>query len=272
MSAQKNTFGVFLIFLMTFASILFAFPFFWMLSASTNTTLDIIRGNLLPGAHLAENFKALFGVRPVHMVFWNSLRNAVVGTAASLFICSMAGYGFAVYRSKGKDRLMFILLLSMMVPFAAVMIPLFRLFSQVGLMNTTFGFILPFVSTAFLIFFFRQSAQSFPSEIVQAARVDGLGEFGIYLRIFTPIMGPTFAAAGIVTFMGYWNNYLWPLIILQGEQSMNMPRLLRVIQDTYVVDYGLLMAAVLVYTLPIVVVFVTQQKRFVAGILGSVKG
>jgi len=272
MSTNTRAFNVILIILMSFASVIFAFPFFWMLSASTNTTLDIIRGNLLPGTYLIENFKSLFGLRPVHIVFWNSLRNAVIGTAASLFICSMAGYGFTIYRSKGKDRLMFILLLSMMVPFAAVMIPLFRLFSQVGLMNTTAGFILPFISTAFLIFFFRQSTQTFPIEIVQAARVDGLGEFGIYLRIFTPIMMPTFAAAGIVTFMGYWNNYLWPLIILQGEQSMNMPRLLRVIQDTYVVDYGLLMAAVLVYTLPIVIVFITQQKRFVAGILGSVKG
>ena len=272
MSTNTRVFNIFLVIIMSLASVLFAFPFFWMLSASTNTTLDIIRGNLLPGSHLIENFKTLFGVRPVHLIFWNSLRNAVVGTAASLFICSMAGYGFTIYRSKGKDRLMFILLLSMMVPFAAVMIPLFRLFSQFGFMNTTAGFILPFVSTAFLIFFFRQSAQTFPIEIVQAARVDGLGEFGIYLRIFAPIMMPTFAAAGIVTFMGYWNNYLWPLIILQGEHSMNMPRLLRVIQDTYVVDYGLLMVAVLVYTLPIVIVFITQQKRFVAGILGSVKG
>jgi lactose/L-arabinose transport system permease protein len=183
----------------------------------------------------------------------------------------MAGYGFQIYRDKRKDRLMSILLLSMMVPFASKLVPLYLMFSRAKLLDTTLGFILPFISTAFLIFFFRQSSMSFPMEIVQAARVDGLGEFGIYLRIYVPIMAPTFAAAAIVTFMNNWNNYLWPLIILQKQENRTMPIMLSGLTAGYTTDYGILMLAVTICTLPTLFLFVTQQKRFVAGILGSVK-
>jgi lactose/L-arabinose transport system permease protein len=183
----------------------------------------------------------------------------------------MAGYGFVIYRNKAKDRLMSILLLSMMIPFASIMIPLFRLFSSFKLLDTTLGFILPSVSTAFMIFFFRQTTMSFPMEIVQAARVDGLGEFGIYVRIYLPIMAPTFAAAAIVTFMNGWNNYLWPLIIMKRQESRTMPLLLTSLTSGFTTDFGVLMLAVAVCTLPTLILFFTQQRRFVAGILGSVK-
>jgi len=251
--------------------IVFAFPFFWMLSASTNMSVEIIKGKLLPGSYLIENVKNLVGSRTLGRVFANSMRNSLVGTLLSLFICSMAGYGFQIYRDKAKERLMSILLLSMMVPFAAIMIPLYRMFSQARLINTTAAFILPFISSAFLIFFFRQSTVSFPIEIVQAARVDGLGEFNIYLRVYIPIMAPAFAAAAIVTFMGNWNNYLWPLIILQRQESQTMPLLLAGLIAGYTTDYGILMLSVAICTMPTLLIFVTQQRRFVEGVLGSVK-
>jgi lactose/L-arabinose transport system permease protein len=223
------------------------------------------------GTYLIENIKTLVATVTLGQIFWNSLRNAIAGTAASLIICSMAGYGFQIYRDKYKDRLIGILLLSMMVPFASVMVPLFRMFSQAHLLNSTIGIILPSLSTAFLIFFFRQSSASFPMEIVQAARVDGVSEFGIYLRIYMPVMAPTLAAAAIVTFMNQWNQYLWPLIILQKQESRTMPLMLTGLTAGYVTDYGILMLAVTICTLPTLFIFVTQQRRFVAGILGSVK-
>jgi lactose/L-arabinose transport system permease protein len=151
------------------------------------------------------------------------------------------------------------------------MVPLFKMFSQAHLLDTTLGFILPSVSTAFLIFFFRQSSMSFPYEIVQAARVDGMGEFGIYLRIYLPVMSPTFVAAGIVTFMACWNNYLWPLIIMQSQESQTMPLLITSLTSGYTTDYGILMLAVTICTLPTVLIFFALQKYFVAGIIGSVK-
>jgi lactose/L-arabinose transport system permease protein len=247
------------------------FPFLWMVLAATNTSVDIVRAKFFIGANLLGNWSALVASRPIGTSFINSLRNALVGTLGSLFICSLAGYGFQVYRDKGKDRLMSVLLLSMMVPFAAVMIPLFRFFSQMKMLNTTGAIVLPGLSTAFLIFFFRQNSASFPMEIVQAARVDGLSEPGIYARIYCPVMAPTFAAAAIITFMGTWNNYLWPLVVLLRENAQTMPLMLVSITLGYTTDYGMLMLAVSICTLPTVILFFTQQKRFVAGILGSVK-
>jgi lactose/L-arabinose transport system permease protein len=247
------------------------FPFYWMLAAATNRSVDIIKGKFGFGTYLAANIKQLLASVSLGTSFWNSLRNTVTGTIASLFVCSMAGYGFQVYRNKNKDRLMSILLLSMMVPFASIMIPLFRIFSQARLLDTTLGFVLPSVSTAFLIFFFRQSSMSFPYEIIQSARVDGMNEFGIYIRIYMPVMAPTFAAAGIVTFMNNWNNYLWPLIIMQSQKSQTMPLLITSLTAGYTTDYGILMLAVTICTMPAVILFFSQQKRFVAGILGSVK-
>jgi lactose/L-arabinose transport system permease protein len=164
-----------------------------------------------------------------------------------------------------------ILLLSMMIPFASIMVPLFKMFSTVHLLNTTAGFILPTVSTAFLIFFFRQNSMSFPLEAIQAARVDGLSEFGIYARIYVPIMSPTFAAAAIVTFMSSWNNYMWPLIVMQSQDMQTLPLLVTGLTAGYTTDYGLLMLSVCIMTLPTVILFFTQQKRFVEGVLGAVK-
>ncbi|AEE15576.1 carbohydrate ABC transporter permease [Treponema brennaborense] len=247
------------------------FPFYWMLVAATNYSVDVIKGSNFFGTALIDNVKTLTATVNLGGAFWNSLRNTVAGTAASLFVCSLAGYGFQVYRDKNKDMLMKILLLSIMVPFASIMVPLFRLFSQVKMLDTTMGFILPSVSTAFLIFFFRQNSMSFPIETVQAARVDGLSEFGIYLKIYLPVMMPSFVAAGIVTFMNNWNSYLWPLIIMQTQRSQTMPLLIAGMTAGYTTDYGALMLAVTVCTLPTVILFFTQQKRFVSGILGSVK-
>jgi lactose/L-arabinose transport system permease protein len=247
------------------------FPFYYMVSSATNKSIEIIGGRMYPGAYLFANIQEILRLTNPITAFFNSLKNAVILTLASLFICSMAGYGFTVYRNKAKDRLMTILLLSMMVPFASVMIPLFRLFSTMRLLDTTAGFILPYVSTAFLIFFFRQTTMGFPMEIVQAARVDGLGEFGIYTRVYFPIMSPTFAAAAIVTFMNGWNSYIWPLIIMKRQESRTMPLLLTSLTAGYHTDYGILMLAVAVCTLPTLILFFTQQRRFVAGILGAVK-
>lgn len=256
---------------LVFIALFSVFPFFWMAAATTNSTVDIVKGKLWFGTYFFENFKVLIRETGILRALWNSMRNSIAGTVSSLFVCSMAGYGFQIFRDKAKDRLMSALLLSMMVPFAAVMIPLYRMFSRAHMLNTMAAFVLPSVSTAFLIFFFRQSAQGFPMELVQAARVDGLGEFGIYLRIFSPVMAPTFAAAAIVNFMAHWNDYMWPLVIQQTRESQTMALLTAALVDPYDTNYGELMLAVTIYTIPMLILFITQQRRFIAGVLGSVK-
>ncbi len=247
------------------------FPFYFMIVSATNKSTDVIAGKMTIGFYLIENIKNMIHTVAIGRGLWNSLRTTAIQTVLSIFVCSLAGYGFQVYRDKHKDLLMSILLLSMMIPFASIMVPLFKMFSSAHLLNTTLGFVLPSISTAFLIFFFRQNSQSFPVETIQAARVDGLNEFQIYLQVYLPIMAPTFAAAAIVTFMNGWNNYMWPLIVMQSQKMRTMPLVVTGLTAGYVTDYGLLMLCVSIMTLPTVILFFTQQKRFVEGITGSVK-
>ena len=269
---RRSTRGVILEYAFIIIFCLFSvFPFYWMLVGATNQSADVVTGKLTFGTYLFENIKTMIKTLNVGRAFWNSLRTTLIQTVLSIMVCSMAGYGFQIYRDKGKDRLMKILFLSMMIPFATTMVPLFKMFSKIHLLNTTLGFVLPSISTAFLIFFFRQNSMSFPIETIQAARVDGLSEFMIYCRVYLPIMKPTFAAAAIVTFMNGWNNYLWPLIVMQSQKMQTMPLLVTGLTSGYVTDYGLLMLCVTIMTLPTVLIFFTQQKRFVEGIIGSVK-
>jgi len=270
-NSKKFLTGLFKYSFLIIVSIFSFFPFYWMAISATNASVDVIRGRLMPGSYLFENIKILLQTVNLGQAFWNSLRNALVGTVASLAVCSMAGYGFQIYRDRGKDNMMNLLLLSMMVPFASTMVPLFRMFSNMHLLDTTMGFVLPTVSTAFLIFFFRQNSQSFPLEIIHSARVDGLGEFGIFTRIYIPIMAPTFSAAAIVTFMTAWNSYLWPLIIMQSQSSRTMPLLITGLNAGYTTNYGILMLAVTICTLPTIALFFSQQSKFVEGITGAVK-
>lgn len=252
-------------------SFLSAFPFYWMIVSATNSTNDVIRNKLTPGAYLSENFAALTANGQLFRAFWNSAWYTLVITICALFISSMAGYGFITYRDKAKGRVLSLLLLSMMVPAAATLIPLFRFFSQMGLVNSPLGYMLPSFATAFLIFMFYQSSQTFPQELVQAARIDGLGEMGIFFRIFVPIMRPTYAAAATITFMNTWNSYLWPLVVLQNPDRITMPIFVANLQTGYVLDYGMIMLGVTITTLPTVIVFFVLQKSFVEGILGSLK-
>lgn len=253
------------------AALLSLFPLLWMLVSATNKSVDVITGRLLPGTYFGENLRVLLVNTNLPRVLWNSLRNASVATLASLIVCSLAGYGFEIYHDRKKDLLMGILLLSMMVPFAAIMIPLFIMFGRLNLLNTTTAFILPTVSTAFLIFLFRQSTRSFPMEIVEAARIEGMGELGIFLRMYVPIMKSTFAAAAVITFMNAWNSYLWPLIIMQAEESKTMPLLISSLIAGYTIDYGVLMLAVTFSILPTLVIFLLLQKYFAEGILSSIR-
>ena len=192
-------------------------------------------------------------------------------TLVSLFICSIAGYGFEIFHDKAKDRVMSIILLAMMVPFAAIMIPLYQMFSKANLLNSTLGFILPSISTPFLIMMFRQSARSFPVDIMEAARLDGLNEFQIFCRMFIPTMRSTYAAAMTITFMNAWNSYLWPKVIMSDANSITMPMMVANLKSGYVTDYGTLMLAVLLCTIPTVIVFFLLQKSFAEGITGAVK-
>ena len=151
--------------ILTVASILSVFPLYYMFCASTNRSIDVIAGKLIPGTYLMENFKSLIAQQNLRLALWNSFRNATVLTVLCLLVCSIAGYGFEIYHDKGKDILMSVLLLAMMLPFVAIMIPLFKMISSWNLVNSWIAFVLPSISTPFMIMMFRQAARSFPHDI-----------------------------------------------------------------------------------------------------------
>jgi lactose/L-arabinose transport system permease protein len=242
-----------------------------MLVAATNKSVDVIRGTLIPSTYLWENFKSLLASQNLGGAMFNSFKYSIILTLASLVICSLAGYGFEIYHDKGKDAVMSVILLAMMVPFAATLIPLFRMFSQVNLLNSTMGFILPTLSTPFLIMMFRQSARSFPHDIIEASRIDGLSEIRIFFQMFIPTMRSTYAAAMTITFMNAWNSYLWPKVIMMDDSSITMPMLVANLIGGYFVDYGMLMLGVFLCSVPTIVIFFILQKSFAEGITGAVK-
>ena len=252
-------------------SLFSVFPLWYMLCGATNTSMDIVAGRLYPGGNLINNFKTLIEYQNLGLALFNSFRNSIILTLVSMIVCSIAGYGFEIYHDKHKDRLMALLLTAMMIPFAAIMIPLFRMFSQMKMVDTMMAFMLPSISTPLLIMLFRQSARSFPLDLIGAARMDGLNEISIFFRIFIPTMKSTYAAAMTITFMTAWNNYLWPKVILQKNESITMPMLVANLLGGYAVDYGMLMLGVLICTIPTAVVFFCLQKSFAAGIVGSIK-
>jgi lactose/L-arabinose transport system permease protein len=237
-----------------FAAFLSVFPFYWMIVGATNTANDITSGKASFGVHLFENISKFFTAVDVARVFGNSFFVSILGTLLTLTVTSLAGYGFEIFRSRTRDRIFGGLLLS-----------------RAGLMNTYAGIMLPGIAAIFMIFYFRQNTKSFPHELRDAALLDGLKEWQVFLYIYIPVMRSTYAAAMIIVFMTSWNAYLWPLMVIQTNEMKTITLQLASLASAYTPDYGLIMIANVLATLPTVLVFFLLQRRFVEGMLGSVK-
>ena len=221
---------------------------------------------------LTTNYRNLWKSVPYNRYFINSVFIATASTLLTLFFCSLAGYAFAKYQFRGKTILFGILLASMMIPFQVLLVPLFGLMYDIGWLNSYKAIIIPFSVGAFGVFLMRQFIVTIPSELLDAARIDGCSEFGIYYRIVLPIIKPALGALTIYSFLSSWNGYLWPLIVLRDEAKYTLPIGLANLIGIYRQDYGMLMAGTLLSLLPIVVLFLAMQREFVQGItLGGVK-
>ncbi len=257
--------------LLSIAAFVSVFPFFWMIVGATNKSADIIRGKNTFGTELFNNAATFFTQVDALRVFLNSAFIAVVATALTLLISSLAGYGFEMFRSRIRERIFALLLLLLSIPFAAMMVPLFVMFSQAKLVNTYTAVILPTVASIFIIFYFRQATKAFPSELRDAAKIDGLKEWQIFLFVYMPVMRSTYAAATIIIFMANWNNYLWPLIVLQTAENKTITLIVSALTSAYTPDYGMILFGTVLATLPTLVIFFLLQRRFVEGMLGAVK-
>ncbi len=253
------------------AAFLSVFPFFWMIVGTTNTSADIIRGKATFGPELLTNIANFFAQVDAPRIFGNSILLALVGTLLTLIVSSLAGYGFEIFRSRLRERVFAGLLLMLSIPFASLMVPLFVMMSRAGLINTYAAILLPTIASIFIIFYFRQTTKAFPAELRDAARMDGLKEWQIFLYIFVPVMRSTYAAATIIVFMANWNAYLWPLIVLQTNEMKTITLVIASLASAYYPDYGVVMVGTVLATLPTILVFFFLQRRFVEGMLGSVK-
>lgn len=247
------------------------FPFYWMIVCSTNSNPDILQKRLTFGTYFVENFKNLVNSVTIAQGFWNSLITSVCGCLLMLIVCSMAGYGFAKYKSPGKERAYKILMVSMMIPFSSIMIPLFRMMSSMSLINSLVALVIPSIASVFLTFFFRQNFSGFPYETLEAARIDGANEYRIFFNIVVPSMKSTYAAGAIWAFMRIWNDFLWPLLVIQTPPKQTLPLIISGMNAAYYIDYGPIMVAILIATLPLIVIFLTLQEQFVSGIVGASK-
>ena len=257
--------------LLSIAAFVSVFPFLWLIVGATNISSDILSGKTTPGHALFDNIVKLTQQVDLVQLFYNSTKIAVIATALTLVVASLSGYAFEIFRSKLSDRIFAGLLAMLSIPFAALMIPLFVIMAKLHLINTHTAVIIPTIASIFMIFYFRQATKSFPTELRDAARVDGLNEWQIFLYIYVPVMRSTYAAATIIIFMANWNNYLWPLIVLQTNDTKTITLAVASLLSAYVPDYGVVMVATTLATLPTLFIFFVLQKQFVQGLLGSLK-
>ena len=270
-AVSKNVSRFFMYAFLIIVSFISVFPLYWAFISAFNNTQQILGGRMIPSVHLMTNLKNLFAQQNVLLAMKNSFATSILQTILALAVSSIAGYGFEIYHDKYKDGLMGILMLAMMVPFVAVLVPLFQMMSKAKLLNTWVGFFIPSLATPFLIMYFRNSARTFPKDTIEAARIDGLNEFQIFIKMFIPMMQPTYASAATITFMGAWNAYLWPKVIMQTADSTTMPMLVSNLMAGYVIDYGVVMAGVTLCSLPTIIIFFCLQKSFTNAVAGAVK-
>jgi multiple sugar transport system permease protein len=244
-------------------------PFVWMALSSVKPEAEIreVPPTWWPHTFTLDNFRELFSRLDFPLYFLNSALVATAVTVGNLFFCSLLGYALAKLRYPGR-RLLFLVVLGMlMVPGMVTFVPQFVLVSNMGLTNTYAGLILPFLAGPFGVFLMRQFLQSIPDELIEAARVDGAGEFRIFWRVVLPLCRPALATLGILTFLASWNNFLWPLVVATTEDKYTLPvalALYSVGQNR--TDFGLLLAGAVVVVLPVLVVFLFLQRHFLRGI------
>ncbi len=247
-------------------------PFVIMLFSSLKTQGEILRDprSLIPQEFTGENYSRWFSDIGIGQFFTNSIVVAVATVAGNIVFCSMVGYALAKMEFRGKKVLFALVMVTLMTPGTVTFVPLFVLVSKLGLVNTYPALILPFLVTPTGVFLMRQFMMGIPEALLEAARIDGAGEWRIFFRVVLPLCGPPIATLSILTFLGSWNNFLWPLVAAQSEDKYTLPIALTLYskgQDA--TNYGLLLAGSVLVIAPIVVLFLALQRFFVQSVVSS---
>jgi multiple sugar transport system permease protein len=257
-------------------AILMVVPFIWMISSSLKPEGDVFAfpPEWIPNPAHWDNYAQTFAIVPFAQFGLNSLQVAILSVIGALFSCSTAAYCFARMRFPGRDLIFLVLLATLMVPGQVTVIPIFLIMRSLGLVNTLYPLFVPqFLGGAFGVFLLRQFFMTMPTELEDAARIDGAGDFGIYWKIFLPLAKPALASLGVFVFLYEWNDLLGPVIYLNEQSKMTLPVGLTFFQGEYSTAWNLLMAGSLISLIPILLLFAVAQRYFVQGIVMSgIKG
>ncbi len=269
--------------LATFVILLFAvwalLPFAFLLISSFKPGQEMIRNGLQFKFDFAnfnlKNYGLLVTDRDGMYLRWylNSVVILVAQVGCGLFFASLVGYALAKYQFRGRNAVFLLVLMVMMVPIEILILPLYKQIDSFGLINNYLGVIMPFIVPATGVFFFRQYSLGLPSEIMESARIDGCSEYGIFFTIMMPLMLPAFGAMTILLSMNSWNGMVWPMIVLRTSDMQTLPIGLQSLLTPYGNNYDLLLSGAVMSVLPIMIIFLLNQKSFIAGMTaGSVKG
>ena len=249
-------------------------PLLWMLSSSFKSLDQIFTfpPALIDNKSNFYNYIELFTKYKFYLPFINSAYISAVYTVGAVFFCALAGYGFSKYEFRGKAILFSIVLGSMMIPFETTMVPLYSVFKNLGWIDKHIGLIIPGLANAFGIFFMKQYVDGVSYEIIESGRIDGCKEFKIFRKIVLPIIKPALASLAIIFFMGSWNSFLWPLIVLQTPEKLTLAIALRSFEQGIRTPFNLIMAGSVISILPLIIIFIIFQRQFINGIMaGAVK-
>ena len=268
---RKNPLAVPLLYAgLTALAVVTLIPFVWVIFGAFKTQAEIMSA---PGAWLPKNFGnfgnfiELFTQRQFGTYMRNSLIVSGFTVALNVLFSSMAGYALSKLPFRGRRVVFACVLMAMMIPYVALFVPQFFVVVQMGLVNTLTAMVLPIAVMPIAVFIMRQFADSIPDDLLEAARLDGAGEFRIFFGIFLPLLGPAVATVAIITFLNSWNYFLWPLIVAQGQETYTLPVGLSIAsQAANSTDYGLLLAGAVIVLLPVLLLFLFLQKYFVRGI------
>lgn len=268
---------IILIIIFAIVSIIILFPLYAILLASLKPSTEIMRQglNVRFDSHLfsLNNFISVFEHRFYIRWYTNSLLIAALFTVSSIILSSVVGYALAIYDFKGRNIIFVLVLVTLMLPTEIIILPLFKLMISFKMINTYWAVILPFVVAPLPIFFFRQYVTGLPKDFIDAGRIDGCTELGIFARIFVPLMLPAFGAMAILQAIGSWNNFLWPLIVLRANEKFTIPIGISTLLTPYGNNFDVLIAGSLVAILPLLILYIFFQRYFISGLtVGGVKG
>ncbi|MFG1679646.1 carbohydrate ABC transporter permease [Nonomuraea sp. NPDC049269] len=263
-------------------AIAFLYPIWWALSSSLKPAAEIITSPLSVGAVTLDNYRAMFADVPIGTGFVNTTLVLAVKGAMTMVFCPLAGYAFAKYTFPGKNALFGVVLLTLMLPTLVLIIPLLLEMSALGWVNTYQALILPGSVDAFSIFWMRQVIAAIPDELLDAGRVDGASEFGVFYRVVIPVIRPGLAALAVLTTMNIYNDFVWPVVAVNDTEHQTLQVVLSTLAQNvtgnrvgadFATVWGELLAAGSIAMLPLLVIFILLQRHFISGILaGSVKG